>query len=97
MILADEHHSAPGARRSLRDFKIDRVPGYTRGKIRRIADTIYFGPSHESRLLQAADVATYFLNRHHTIAEKDIRGQRAVDRIVEQLRVIIVHEYIWCP
>lgn len=94
---ADEHHSAHSARRSLRDFKIARVPGYTTRQLHRIADTIYFGPSHESRLLQAADVATYFINRARTITEQDPRSSKAVAKIVKNIRSITAHEWVWSP
>lgn len=97
LVLADEHHAATHARRSLRDFKIAAVPGYTRDTLHCIADTIYFGPSHESRLLQAADVATYFINRDRTITERDPRAQRAVAKIVGSIRKITVSNYVWYP
>lgn len=94
---ADEHHSAHSARRSLRDFKLARVPGYTTRQLLHIADTIYFGPSHESRLLQAADVATYFLNRARTVEERDPRSAKAVEKIVASIRSITVEEWVWSP
>jgi hypothetical protein len=97
LVLADEHHAAMRARRSLRDFKSAAAPGYTTDALRCIADTIYFGPSHESRLLQAADVATFFVNRDRTIAERDPRAQRAVAKIVTHIRSITVSEYVWRP
>jgi len=97
VVLADDHHSANGSRRNLVDFKIGRVPGYTQGQLGRLADTIYFGPSHASRLLQAADVATYFINRKRTITERDPRARDAVNRIVKRIRNATVHEYIWHP
>lgn len=97
LVLADEHHSAAGARRSLRSFKVESAPGYTRKPLTRIADTIYFGPSHESRMLQAADVATYFLNRSKTIAEKDPRSADAVRKIVHFIDQITVVDYVWAP
>jgi hypothetical protein len=97
LVLADEHHAASHARRSLRDLKAAAIPGYTSDKLRCIADTIYFGPSHESRLLQAADVATYFLNRTKTVIERDVRSERAVQKIVANIRRITVSEYVWYP
>ncbi|MEI3843138.1 MULTISPECIES: DUF3800 domain-containing protein [unclassified Microbacterium] len=97
LVLADEHHSAPGARRSFRDFRLERVPGYTTRPVTRIADTIYFGPSHESRLLQAADLATYFLNRDRTVTTRDERSRRAIAKIAASIREITVSEYVWCP
>jgi hypothetical protein len=97
LVLADEHHSAANARRSLRDFKVASVPGYTNRALTRIADTLYFGPSHESRMLQAADFATFFLNRDRTIAESDPRAAKAVADVVGRIRSITVREYVWCP
>lgn len=97
LVLADEHHMAPSARRSLRHLKAAPRPGYTTGTLDNIADTIYFGPSNESRLLQATDVATYFLNRNMTITERDLRAQRAVERIVKNIRLVTDREYIWRP
>jgi hypothetical protein len=97
LVLADDHHTAPGARRSFRNFKLESVPGYTTRVVTRIADTIYFGPSHESRLLQAADLATYFLNRDRTVVTHDERSKRAIAKIVANIRSITVHEYVWSP
>lgn len=95
IIMADEHHAASDSRRNLRDFKLAAVPGYNQRKVRNIGDTVFFGPSHASRLLQAADLATYFMNRHHTIAETDPRTAKAMDSIVADIRRIMRHEYIW--
>jgi hypothetical protein len=95
LVLADEHHAAEGARRSLRDVKTGASPSWTAGPIRRIADTLYFGPSHESRLLQAADFATFFLNRDRTVPERDPRAARATARIARAVRSITVDETVW--
>lgn len=97
LVLADEHHSAVRARRSLREFKLDSVPGYTRRPLTRIADTIYFGPSHESRMLQAADLATFFLNRARTITEHDARTAAGVAKVAELVRSVTLVEYVWSP
>lgn len=97
LVLADEHRAATRARRSLRDFKSAAAPGYTTDALRCIADTIYFGPSHESRLLQAVDVAAFFLNRDQTVAERDPRARRSMAKIVSQIRMITVSEYVWHP
>ena len=97
LAVADEHHSAPGARRSMRDFKIERVPGYTKGPLTHIVDTIYFGPSVDSRLLQAADLATFFMNRFYTITENDPRSEKAIRKIVQRIRSVTVDEHVWHP
>lgn len=97
IVLADDHHTAASSRRNLHSFKIGRVPGYTQNAIANLVDTIYFGPSDESRLLQAADMATYFLNRCRTVTETDPRSQRAVQRIARRIRRITMDEYVWQP
>jgi len=97
IVLADDHHSASSSRRNLVDFKIQRVPGYTAKPLVNLIDTMYFGPSHASRLLQATDVATYFTNRKMTIVEKDPRSAAAVDRIVSRIRSATVSSYVWRP
>ncbi|SBN64539.1 hypothetical protein GA0004736_3502 [Curtobacterium sp. 9128] len=48
-------------------------------------------------MLQAADVATYFLNRSHTITETDPRSEKAMADIVGRIRSITCKEYIWRP
>jgi hypothetical protein len=97
LVLADDHHAADNARRSLRDVKRGASSGWAAGALTRIADTLYFGPSHESRLLQAADFATYFLNRDRTVPERDHRAARATARIARAVRSITVDETVWCP
>jgi hypothetical protein len=97
VVLADDHHSASSGRRNLVDFKIQRVPGYTAKPLVSLIDTIYFGPSHASRLLQATDVATYFTNREMTIEEKDPRSKAAVDRIVTRIKKVTASSYVWRP
>lgn len=97
VVLADDHHSAVSSRRNLVDFKIAAVPGYTQGQLTHLADTLFFGPSNASRLLQAADVATYFTNRHLTIVERDPRARAAVERIFRHIDGATAHRYIWRP
>jgi hypothetical protein len=97
LVVADEHHSAPDSRRNLRKFKASSAAGYTRKPVDRIADTIYFGPSHSSRLLQVSDVATFFVNRHETITESDERARRAVDGMWKDIMRATRFFYVWSP
>ncbi|WP_461513661.1 DUF3800 domain-containing protein [Rathayibacter agropyri] len=97
IVLADDHHSAASSRRNLVNFKIGRVPGYTARQLSSLIDTMYFGPSHASRLLQATDVATYFSNRALTIVENDPRAGAAIDRIMKRLETATSSSYVWYP
>lgn len=60
ILFADEHHSAPDARANLRRAKSAPVQGKLSVPLNHIFDTVYFGPSDYSRLLQAVDICTYF-------------------------------------
>lgn len=95
IVLADEHHTATDSRRNLAQFKYTQVPGYVSHPLRQIQDTLYFGPSHASRLLQAADVATYFLNRDRTMRESTAGAAAAVSKIAAKIRFITVTEAVW--
>jgi hypothetical protein len=97
LVVADEHHSAPDSRRNLRQFKASSAKGYTQKPVDRIADTIYFGPSHSSRLLQISDVATYFVNRHETVEEADPRATAAVETIFTNVMKASRFFYVWKP
>lgn len=97
VVLADDHHSAATSRRNLVDFKIASVPGYTSRVFSNLADTLYFGPSHASRLIQAADVATYFINRYVTMTERDPRAAVGVQRCFDRIKGVTVHRYMWSP
>jgi hypothetical protein len=97
LVLADDHHTADSARRSLRDVKLDDGDGGSGRRLARIADTLYFGPSHESRMLQATDVATFFFNRERTVVERDERSATIVRAITARLRLITVSERIETP
>lgn len=94
---ADEHHTAASSRRNLRAFKTTQVKGYTTRPIRNIVDTIYFGPSDASRLLQAADVATFFHNRNENVQTRDPRAQRAMRRIMTAMEPATLRAYTWVP
>lgn len=97
VVLADDHHSAATSRRNLVNFKIASVPGYTSRVFSNLADTLYFGPSHASRLIQAADVATYFVNRHLTWTERDPRAAAGVQACFQRVSNVTVHRYMWSP
>ncbi|PPF30367.1 hypothetical protein C5D07_08510 [Rathayibacter tritici] len=90
-------HGEKGWDRVPVDFKIRRVPGYTDRQLSSLIDTMYFGPSHASRLLQATDVATYFSNRKLTIVEKDSRARAAVHRISSRIQAATTSFYVWYP
>lgn len=97
VVLADDHHTAAASRRNLVNFKVASVPGYTDRVFTNLADTIYFGPSHASRLIQAADMAMFFVNRHRTVRTGDPRALEAVSACAKRYAEMTVHQYVWAP
>jgi hypothetical protein len=83
LVLADEVHSAE---RHRTNFRFYQGPA---GGLDRILDTLYFGPSHHSRLLQASDLLTYMRLRRLTVAESDPRAERVNDTIWASVEGIV--------
>lgn len=96
-VLADEHHTARDGRTRFRSLRLGNASGFSRRTLTRLADTLYFGPSHHSRLLQAADIATYFLNRAQTVKESDSRSADVMKEISIQLNTATRFSYTWVP
>jgi len=83
LVLADDVHSAERHRTNFRFYQDGRSAEHRR--LGRILDTLYFGPSHHSRLLQAADLVSYMRLRRLTVTETDPRAQSVNDAIWNQL------------
>nr|WP_274602953.1 DUF3800 domain-containing protein [Corynebacterium cyclohexanicum] len=97
LVLADEHHSAPDSRSRFRSMKIDALSGFTNVQLSNLLDTIYFGPSDHSRLLQAADIATFFTNRYLTVTENHKNAVKVMAEIEKRLKSVTRYRYIWAP
>ena len=97
IVVADEHHTAEDGRRRFRRMRADTLAGYSGRRITNLVDTVYFGPSHHSRLLQAADVATYFMCRRHwkPIREEDARARPHIAKIVNLIWSCTARDYVW--
>jgi hypothetical protein len=92
LVLADEVHAESRHRTNFRCFKAQGTPGYRSSKLDAILDTLYFGPSDHSRLLQAADLATFMYLRRKTVTETDPRATRANESIWAPLGRITVKD-----
>lgn len=94
LLFADEHHSAETGRTNLHVGRDRKLRGKTSITLDHIADTVYFGPSSSSRLLQAIDVVTFVFQRHRFHTERDPQAQRALNRIWRILGpAITYHEW----
>lgn len=95
IVVADEHHTAEDGRRRFRRMTLGPSAGYSARKITRLVDTLYFGPSRHSRLLQAADLATYFTNRLVTVEREAPAARASMRKIRESLEKCTRRVYIW--
>ena len=87
MVIADDHHTAESSRRQ---FQLSRRDKTTNSGLHRFADTIYFGPSAHSRLLQAADLVTFLVTRSLTVKERDHRSATAMRKLSTLIGCIAV-------
>ena len=93
LAIADEIHTAERHRTRLKAY---RNSGTLEGShLDRIFDTLYFGPSRHSRLLQAADLLTYIYLRRSTIIEHSVRAGMANRRIWKPIEPTVVVETVY--
>ncbi|UXM91960.1 DUF3800 domain-containing protein [Paenarthrobacter sp. JL.01a] len=95
LVLADEHHAAPDSRTRFRGMRAAAQWGYTTIPLSDLIDTIYFGPSNHSRLLQAADMATFLTNRFLTITEGHPAAKKAMREIRSNLEKATRFSLVW--
>lgn len=95
LLIADEVDQHDEHRRNLWVAQRDGTWGYKAQVLDRIVDTIYFTPSHSSRLLQAADFTTFIYRRRKTHVETDPRAEAAWARLYGLLEPQIVRQRVW--
>ncbi|NUL45648.1 DUF3800 domain-containing protein [Cellulosimicrobium funkei] len=97
MVLADEHHLAEDSRTRFTEMRNGAVKGLSDGALDLYLDTIYFGPSKNSRLLQAVDLLTYFRQRRRHETERHPQAIRRMRNINKSIDSVCHHEYLWKP
>ena len=73
LVIADDHHLRDDSRLTYRRMRAASVQGLSDGALDHLLDTMYFGPSNQSRLLQAVDVLTYFEQRRRHVTGREGR------------------------
>lgn len=97
MVLADEHHLAADSRTRFTELRNGAVKGLSDQPLDLYLDTIYFGPSKNSRLLQAVDLLTYFRQRTRHESERNPQAARRMRAITKSIDRICQHDYLWQP
>ena len=97
LVIADDHHLRDDSRLTYRRMRAASVQGLSDGALDHLLDTMYFGPSNQSRLLQAVDVLTYFEQRRRHVTERHRDAVRRMNAIGRSLNKIRQHSYVWPP
>ena len=97
LVIADDHHLSEDSRTAYHRMRSRAVQGLSDGKLHHLLDTMYFGPSNRSRLLQAVDMLTYFEQRRRHIQEDHREAARRMKNIGASLDSVLEHSYVWRP
>ena len=97
VVVADEIHSSERHRESFRGYRTNGTPGYRSSRLPSLLDTIHFGPSRHSRLLQAADLVAFMHHRRSAITETDDRQLRAIERMWVHIEPSVTRCWTWEP
>lgn len=79
LVIADNRSDRDRHRERFAIYQTKGTPGvYMRTTLERLLDTVHFAPSHQSRMLQAADMLAFIYRRKNTVIEPDARGAKAM-------------------
>jgi len=82
LIIADNRSDRERHRERFATYQTRGTPGvYMHTTLDRLLDTVHFAPSHQSRMLQAADMLAFIYRRHQTVAESDPRAVVAMQKL----------------
>jgi len=82
LVIADERGDRERHRERFATYQTTGTPGvYMHTRLDRLLDTVHFAPSHQSRMLQAADMLAFTYRRRHTVQELDPRSAAAMDKL----------------
>lgn len=82
LLIADDRNDRERHRERFAIYQTEGTPGvYMHTTLGRLLDTVHFAPSHQSRMLQAADMLAFIYRRRHTVTEQDRRAAEAMNRL----------------
>jgi hypothetical protein len=97
VVVADEVHAEERHRTNFRNYRRVGTPGYQSSKLSNVIDTIHFGPSEHSRLLQAVDLATFVYRRRCTTPETNEKAQVTMAKMWDHVRPAVRVQWNWQP
>ncbi|MFT3851922.1 MAG: DUF3800 domain-containing protein [Ilumatobacteraceae bacterium] len=97
LVIADEIDGADQHQRALQLARSSGTTGYRARRLDRIVDTIHFVPSRSSRLLQAADLVAFIVNRRDGNIARHPDERATLDRMWERVSGRVTHMHCWSP
>lgn len=87
LVIADDRSDRERHRERFATYQTVGTPGvYMHTTLDRLLDTVHFAPSHQSRMLQAADMLAFVFRRHETVIETDAKSAAAMNRLWSTLQ-----------
>jgi hypothetical protein len=87
LVIADQVPDDEERRREFATYKAEGTfENYRKTSMPFIVDTVYFGPSRHSRLIQSIDCVLYILHREWTVTTGDSRQLAEVSALCEAIR-----------
>ncbi|WP_436701844.1 DUF3800 domain-containing protein [Nocardioides sp. BYT-33-1] len=96
-ITCDEYHQHDRHRAMLDRHRTLGTPGYQRTKLPNISGDLAFLPSHESALIQAADIVAYLRHRIALRPSPPYKEKRARDHLWRKVEAMSLQDYCWIP
>lgn len=82
LVIADDRDDRESHRAHFESYRVRGTPGPNETTtLDRLLDTVYFAPSHPSRLLQAADILAFMYHRWNTQGNVDQRERDVMVRL----------------
>ncbi len=101
LVMADGVIEEDGHRKDLWRYQRTGTWGYRSRIIQNVIDTIYFTPSHSSRLVQAADLIAYLAHRYESqcfnSSKFDPKAVKACTDMWKLIRTKVYYQGTWTP
>lgn len=96
-MTCDEYHEHDRHRAMMDRHRTLGAPGYRKTKLPNIEGDLRFMPSHESALIQAADIVAYLRHRIASRPSPPPKERRARARLWRKIEGMLIHDYCWIP
>lgn len=96
-ITCDEYHHHDRHRAQLDRHRTFGAPGFDNTPLAQVAGELTFVPSHDSGMIQIADLVCYLRHRQANRPNPDRRERRARRQLWANVQRHVVRDFIWVP